>query len=83
CRGDLVKQMNEIGAQPDEKWIEEGTDPAFYTDLFASFLVTRSGLIIKFPAYQVGPYAAGNFSVNIPYDLFKGYINPQSIIADY
>ena len=82
CREDLIKQMKEIGAQPDEHWIEDGTDPGS-TDTFSNFLATPSGLIIKFPVYQVGPYAIGVFSVNIPYEHFEGNINPNSMIADY
>jgi hypothetical protein len=82
CREDLTKQMKQIGAQPDEEWIADGTDPA-YTDTFTNFLINQSGLMIKFPAYQVGPYAIGDFSVSIPYNLFEGYINPHSIAADY
>jgi len=82
CREDLIKQMKERDFQPDEEWIEDGTDPG-YTDTFTNFLITPSGLIMKFPAYQVGPYAAGDFSVNIPYDRFEGYIDPHSMIAGY
>ncbi len=82
CREDLIRQMKERGFQPDEEWIEDGTDPG-YMDTFTNFLITPSGLIMKFPAYQVASYAAGDFSVNIPYDRFEGYIDPHSIIASY
>ncbi len=82
CREDLVKQMNDWGFEPDKQWLEEGTDPA-NMDNFANFLVTPSELIIKFPAYQVAPYAAGDFTVNIPYEEFEGDLNPESIIGNY
>ena len=82
CRRDLKEQMDKQGWQPDEQWIEEGTDPG-NTDTFTNFLVAPSGLIVKFPAYQVAPYAAGDFSVLIPYGQFEGHVNPDSMIAQY
>ncbi len=75
CRTDLARQMQERGFEPDEGWIEDGTDP-HNADNFANFLITPYRLIIKFPAYQVAPYAAGDFSVAIPYDQFEGFIGP-------
>jgi hypothetical protein len=66
CRMDLIYQMQDRGFMPDEEWIEDGTDPS-YTDTFTSWLISPRGLVIKFPAYQVGPYAAGDFTVLIPY----------------
>ena len=74
--------MNDRGFEPDKQWLEDGTDPS-YIDNFTNFLVTPSELIIKFPAYQVAPYAAGDFTVNIPYEEFEGNLNPESIIRDY
>ena len=82
CRENLTKQMNDSGFEPDKQWLEDGTDPD-YIDNFTNFLVTPSELIIKFPAYQVAPYAAGDFTVNIPYEEFEDNLNPESIIGDY
>jgi hypothetical protein len=82
CREDLIRQMNERDYELDAQWLEEGTDPG-NIDNFTNFLVTPSELIIKFQAYQVAPYAAGDFTVNIPYDTFEGNLNPESIIGDY
>ena len=82
CRRDLIRQMKERGFQPDEEWIEDGTDPD-YTDTLTSFLVAPYGIIMKFPAYQVAPYAAGDFSVTVPYVLFEGFMDPDSVIKEY
>lgn len=82
CRSDLTMQMKEMGFQPDEKWIEDGTDPD-YTDTLTNFLIAPYGLIMKFPAYQVAPYAAGDFSVTIPYSQFEGFIKPDSVVKKY
>lgn len=82
CRENLTKQIHDRGFEPDKQWLEDGTDPG-YVDNFTNFLVTPSELIIKFLAYQVAPYAAGDFTVNIPYEEFEGNLNPESIIVDY
>jgi len=82
CRENLTKQINDTGFEPDKQWLENGTDPD-YMDNFANFLITPSELIIKFPAYQVAAYAAGDFTVNVPYEEFEGNLNPESIIGDY
>jgi len=82
CREDLARQINDRDFEPDIQWLENGTDPD-NIDNFTNFLVTPSELIIKFPAYQVAPYAAGDFTVNIPYEEFEGNLNPESIIGKY
>jgi hypothetical protein len=82
CRGDLARQINERGFEVEMQWLEEGTDPE-NTDNFINFLVTPSELIIKFPAYQVAPYAAGDFTVNIPYQEFEGSLDPEGILGNH
>jgi len=82
CREDLARQINDRDFEPDTQWLENGTDPD-NIDNFTNFLVTPSELIIKFPAYQVAPYAAGDFTVNIPYEEFEGNLNPEGMIESY
>jgi len=82
CRENLTEQMDDRDYELDEQWLEDGTDPG-HTDNFTNFLVTPSELIIKFPAYQVAPYAAGDFTVIIPYEEFKGNLDHESIIGGY
>jgi len=82
CRSDLALQMQERGFDVDMDWIKEGTDPDRSSN-FMNFLVTPEGLLIKFPAYQVAPYAAGDFSVIIGYDCFEGFISPDSPVNEY
>jgi hypothetical protein len=82
CREDLSRQINDKDFEPDTQWLEEVTDPDD-ADNFINFLVAPSELIIKFQAYQVAPYAAGYFTVNIPYEEFEGNLNPEGIIGDY
>lgn len=82
CRRDLIMQMQERGVQPDWEWIEDGTDPD-YIDTLTNFLVAPGGLIIKFLGYRVALYAAGDFSVTIPYDKFEDFMNQDSVIKDH
>jgi hypothetical protein len=82
CRQDLKEQMQDMGFEPDEDWITDGTDPD-YTDTFTNYLFTSEGIIMKFQAYQVAPYAAGDFSVDIPYSLFEGNIDKESAVYKY
>jgi len=82
CREDLTRQINDRDFEPDMQWLKDGTDPGNMNN-FTNFLVTPSELIIKFQAYRVAPYAAGDFTVNIPYEEFEGNLNSESIIGDY
>ena len=82
CREDLKKQMQDISFEPDEDWIADGTDPD-YLDTLTNYLITSESIIMKFQAYQVAPYAAGDFSVDIPYSLFYDYIDPESVVYSY
>jgi hypothetical protein len=82
CREDLARQINERDFKVEMQWLEEGTDPG-NIDNFINFLVTQSELIIKFPAYQVAPYAAGDFTVNIPYQEFEGNFNPEGMLGNH
>jgi len=82
CREDLARQINDRDFEPDIQWLENGTDPD-NIDNFTNFLVTPSELIIKFPAYRVAPYAAGDFTVNIPYEEFEDNLNPEGMLKSY
>jgi hypothetical protein len=66
CRQDLEKQMHAMGIEPDKEWINEGTNPADSAN-YSRYLIGPDGLIIKFEAYQVAPWVAGDFSVLIQY----------------
>jgi hypothetical protein len=82
CRESLKSQISKRGFEPDMQLVSNGTDP-YYADNFKNFLLSPNGLIIKFPAYQVAPYAAGSFTVNIPYEEFGNNLNTESIIFPF
>jgi hypothetical protein len=54
-----------------EEWIIQGTEK--WADLNA-FGFSEEGLFINFAPYQVGPYAAGAFTVKIPYAFISKYL---------
>jgi len=82
CLESLERQISERGFEPDMQMLESGTDPAC-ADNFKNFLLTPYELIIKFPSYQVAPYAAGSFTVNIPYEEFGNNLNTESMIFPF
>lgn len=69
CRERLLRTLWEItGEDPDqhaEEWIESGTAP--HSCNFDNFLLMSDRLSVTFEPYQVGPYAIGFQSVEVPY----------------
>ncbi|MDW5313772.1 TIR domain-containing protein [Rhizobium sp. PL01] len=55
----------------DAEMIDGGTND---WDCFECFTFGNDGIQIHFPPYQVGPYAAGPHTVEIPYKLVKNLI---------
>lgn len=46
--------------------VKDGTQPTIQN--FENFALTSDGMLIFFENYQVAPYVAGEFAVNVPYD---------------
>lgn len=70
-QADLAAQM---GSGADLTWINSGTGTNF--DNYASFVLTDTALIFYFPPYQVAPYAAGAFSVEVPLSGIRAIFRP-------
>jgi hypothetical protein len=63
------RKFNERPDKEAIEWFEQGAGPAL--ENFVSFTVTDDCFTFLFHPYQVGPYAAGDWSVDVPfYDLF-------------
>ena len=76
---DLKKQSKaKDDALPDDE-IQNGA--AATAQNYRSWKITKKGLGINFDAYQVGPYAAGPWSVVVPFANLKDVINPEGPIA--
>lgn len=75
CIKDLTKQRAPDLQEPDE-WTTNGAGPD--ENNFKVFNITKSGLLITFPTYQVGPYVAGPSEVFIPYSEIKDLIPSNS-----
>lgn len=65
------------------EWFRDGASPDIGN--FENFLITDKGLTFLFPPYQVGPYAMGTWTVEIPYfelrDLLRSN-GPYSYLND-
>lgn len=60
-------------------WAEEGAGPT--NESLGRFVLTAGHLQIWFDNYQVGPYAIGTPSVDIPYAELDEFIPPDGIVA--
>jgi hypothetical protein len=78
CIRELDKIKKERGIEPED-WFKDGAGPN--AENFKVFNITKKGLLITFPTYQVGPYVEGPSEVYIPYDEIKSLIMPGSTLA--
>ena len=72
---DLKKQQEELSY--DEDWIKEGAGAK--AENFESWNLTSKGLMISFDPYQVAAYAAGGFTVIVPFEKFGTALKPEFI----
>jgi len=61
--------------------VEDGAGPKI--ENFHSWNITPVGLKITFDRYQVGPYAAGEHEVVVPYSVLKPIIKPDGLLAQF
>ena len=78
CIREITKQKQEWGIEPSD-WLSEGAGPK--AENFKVFNVTKKGILITFPTYQVGPYVEGPSEVFIAYEEIKSLIKPGSTLA--
>jgi len=76
---DLKKQSKAKGDALVDADIQSGAGPK--PENYDKWTITKNGVGIDFGAYQVGPYAAGPWSVVVPYANLKDLINPDGPIA--
>ncbi len=70
CKQDLLKkQISETD------WVNNGAAPK--NENYGLYYLTKQGLTIIFPAYQVASYADGPQEVTIPYDKIKESMEPD------
>lgn len=77
------------GEFADKKWIAEGSSPK--VEIYSSFTLAPSrktgkigGMTFHFAPYSVGPYAAGDFHITVPQDVFAKYLKKdmRGLFAD-
>jgi len=73
CYEDIKRQYAERGVDlaDVDYWIKDGTNPS-EPENFENFYFTDDVFAVHFDQYEVGPYVMGPFTVNIPYEEFKG-----------
>ncbi len=73
---DLTKRLTDMS---DEEWIGRGAGAEI--DNFASWNLTKKGLMFTFDQYQVAAYAAGPQTVIIPYNDLKSVLRKDALPA--
>jgi Protein of unknown function (DUF3298)/Deacetylase PdaC len=73
---DLSKRLTDMS---DEEWIGRGAGAE--ADNFASWNLTKKGLMFTFDQYQVAAYAAGPQTVIIPYNDLKSVLRKDALPA--
>ena len=72
------------------KWLqgnaEARRDPAAYDKMWPfqendNYALTRDGMVIKYPAYSIAPYAQGEPEISIPYSELRGILKPELLPA--
>jgi hypothetical protein len=61
---------------------EAKRDPATFKRMWPfqesdNFALTQDGLVVKYDAYSIAPYSAGQPELVLPYDTLKGILLPQ------
>lgn len=76
-RDDLKSQFAKMGIEPDAAF-DEGTSPK--AENFQNFILTVRGVRIIFNPYQIAPYAAGGFRVDIATQTIKDILPTDSVL---
>ena len=66
---DVLKNEERIKEYGNEEMLKDGTKPLNAS--FSNFAFSKNGMIIFFNRYQVAPYVAGTFKVNISYEQLE------------
>ena len=84
CTDDLsarLKPDGDGGMGSDPEWVRNGA--AANPDNYRSWNISRKGLVISFPPYQVASYADGPKYVTIPFSKLKNLISPEGPLAGF
>src|SRR5262245_9803596 len=73
-----IRELKKLDTAMD---VEGGASPKI--ENFHSWNITPVGLMITFDRYQVGPYAAGEHEVVVPYSVLKPIIKPDGLLAKF
>ena len=77
---DVLRQLAAHGVgDARQSFFAEGLDPIRQGDVFAT--LGRDSLLVHIPPYQLSAYAAGSFSVGVPYGALRPMARPGSPLA--
>lgn len=68
-------ESGRLGDLFSENWVKKGTSPN--EENFKNFTLTDNSMFFFFPAYQVGPWAAGDQYVEIEYITINSLLNSK------
>lgn len=79
------KQLNKIAEHLfiKENGFEDWDFEKGKFELNSDFIIQKDGLLFTYDAYEIGPYAAGDPSVFIPYSKIKDLLQPNSILKEF
>lgn len=59
---------------------EEGAEEPFTEEELHRFMLTPGGMILRFDAYDVGPYVSGAYTVLVPYEFLMEFAHDDGAI---
>ncbi len=62
----------------DDEWIKTGAGAK--AENYASWNITKKGLMFTFDPYQVAAYAAGSFTVIVPFSRLKSVLSQNNVL---
>lgn len=76
-----IKPEGDGGLCSDPDWVRRGAGPD--PENFQNWNISRKGLILSFPPYQVACYAGGPSYVTIPFSKLQNLIEPTGPLAGF
>jgi hypothetical protein len=64
--------LSKVKKKPGSDWVNEDEIKQLSKDQREMFVVTKKGLHFLFPPYEMGPYAAGSFEVDLSWSEIPG-----------
>lgn len=80
---ELSKRLIDDLRRQEAQWVVDGQLTGLKPEEFPPFAVTPRGLLFLFDPYVAGPYAQGEFTVEIPYEAVQGMLKDDTPLATF